>query len=80
MPSNRTTGLSPEQFAELCRRVADEIGPWNTRTGRPRALTIGKAVKATVMYFKNNITQEVVAEALEVSQPTCRGPSPRSNR
>jgi DDE superfamily endonuclease len=70
LPANRTTGLSPEQFAELCRRVADEIGPWNTRTGRPRALTMGKAVKATVMYFKNNITQEVVAEALEVSQPT----------
>ena len=28
------------------------------------------AVKATVRYPKNNLTQEVIAESLEVSQPT----------
>jgi len=27
-------------------------------------------VKVTLMYFKNNITQEVIAELLEISQPT----------
>jgi len=70
LPSKRTTGLSTEQFAELCKRVSDAIGPWNPPAGRPRALSLGKAVKATVMYFKNNITQEVIGELLEVSQPT----------
>lgn len=70
MPSHRTTGLSPEQFTELCRRVCDHLGPWNAPTGRPRALALGAAVKATVMYFKNNLTQEAIAELLEVSQPT----------
>jgi hypothetical protein len=33
-------------------------------------LTLAQAVKATTMYFKNNITQDVIAELLEVSQPT----------
>ena len=69
MPSHRTTGLSPEQFTELCRRVRDHIDSWDAPTGRPRALTLGAAVKATVMYL-NNLTQEVVAELLAVSQPT----------
>jgi hypothetical protein len=66
----RTTGLSAEQFAELCRLVWIEIGTWNSRTGRPRALSLGQAIKATVMYFKNNLTQEVIGELLGVSQPT----------
>jgi hypothetical protein len=29
-----------------------------------------KAVKATVMYLKNNLTQEVIGELLDVSRPT----------
>ena len=70
MPSHRTTGLAPDQFIELCRRVCEHVGRWNAPTGRPRALALGKAVKATVMYFKNNLTQEVIAELLAVSQPT----------
>lgn len=70
MQSQRTTGLTTEQFAELCRRVLDEIGAWQAHTGRPRAVALGQAVKATVMYFKNNVTQEVIAELLGISQPT----------
>ena len=70
MPSHRTTGLSPDQFTELCRRVRGHVGAWNAPTGRPRALALGQAVKATVMYFKNNLTQEVIAELLAVSQAT----------
>jgi transposase len=67
--SKRTTGLSAEQFAELCRLVLAAVD-WHAGCGRPRALTLGHAVKATVMYFKNNITQDVIAELLDVSQPT----------
>lgn len=70
MPSHRTTGLSPEQFIEVCDRVRGAAGGWQAATGRPRALRLTKAVKATVMYLKNNLTQEVVAELLDVSQPT----------
>jgi len=67
--SHRTTGLSPEHFTELCRRVSEHIG-WSAPKGRPRALALSAAVKATVMYLRNNLTQEVIAELLEVSQPT----------
>lgn len=70
MPSYRTTGLCPEQFALLCDLVADAVGPWQKTTGRRHVLSLNKAVKATVMYLKNNLTQEVIAELLEVSQPT----------
>jgi transposase len=40
------------------------------RPRRPRALSLGQAVKVTVMYYKNNATEEVLAELHEVSQPT----------
>jgi hypothetical protein len=50
--------------------VRDALGTWRNPQGRPRALTLGQAVKATTMYFKNNITQELIAELLDVSQPT----------
>lgn len=70
MASHRTTGLSPEQFSEVRDRVRDAVGDWQPATGRPRALRLTTAVKATVMYLKNNLTQEVLAELLDVSQPT----------
>ena len=73
MRSQRTTGLRPEQFIGLCELVENAISPWQKASGRRRALSLTKAVKATVMYLKNNLTQEVLAELLEVSQPTiCR--------
>jgi len=50
--------------------VEAEVGHWHPVAGRRRALSLNKAVKATVMYLKNNITQEVIAELLEVSQST----------
>lgn len=70
MQSKRTTGLSPEQFAVLLDMMAEKAGSWDSRCGRPRALSFPKAVKATVMYFKNNLTQDVIAELLGVGQPT----------
>jgi hypothetical protein len=65
--SNRTIGLSQVQFDELLRRV-ERLVVWDRRTGRPRSLTLAQGVKATLMYFKNNITEEVIAELLFVSQ------------
>ena len=70
MPPQRTTGPSPEQFITLCELIEDSVGDWHPITGRRRALSLNTAVKATVMYPKNNPTQEVIAELLEVSQPT----------
>jgi hypothetical protein len=64
-----TTGLSPEQFDELCERI-DEAIVWDCGIGRPPALTLRQAVKATVMYLRTNITEEVIAELLFVDQST----------
>jgi Helix-turn-helix of DDE superfamily endonuclease len=68
--TQRTTGLTVEQFAELCQLVFARIQYWSTGIGRPRSLTLGEAVKATVMYEKNNIAEEVLGELFGVSQPT----------
>jgi DDE superfamily endonuclease/Helix-turn-helix of DDE superfamily endonuclease len=66
----RTTGLTSEQFADLCILVRGELGAWDSGRGRPRALSVGQAVKVTVMYYRNNLTEEVLGELHGVSQPT----------
>jgi hypothetical protein len=59
--------MSQVQFGELLRRV-EELVTWDKGVGRPRGLTLTQGLKATLMYFKNNITEEVIAELLFVSQ------------
>jgi hypothetical protein len=50
--------------------VNTKLGSWSTRRGRPNALSLGQAVKVTVMYEKNNVTEELLGELFGVSQPT----------
>jgi hypothetical protein len=69
LPGQATTGLTSEQFEELVERVGERI-VWDYRRGRPRELTLHQAVKAVVMYFRTNITQELIAELLFVDQST----------
>lgn len=64
-----TSGLTPAQFDELVRRIDVRI-EWDCGVGRPPALTLRQAVKATVMYFRTNVTEEVIAELLFVDQST----------
>ncbi|MGH3800181.1 MAG: transposase family protein [Pseudonocardiaceae bacterium] len=69
MPGQATTGLTSAQFDELVDRV-EQRAIWDSGIGRPRQLTLRQAVKATVMYFKTNITEEVIGELLFVDQST----------
>jgi hypothetical protein len=69
LPSQATTGLTFEQLDELVDRVGERI-VWDCERGRPRELTLLQAVKAVVMYFRTNITQELIAELLFVDQST----------
>ncbi|MDP8927780.1 MAG: transposase [Actinomycetota bacterium] len=69
MPGQATTGLEPEQFEELVARVG-ELLVWDCGRGRPRALTLRQAVKAVVMYFRTNVTEELIGELLFVDQTT----------
>src|SRR5437868_14872131 len=65
--TNRTIGMSQVKFGELLRRV-EGLVTWDKGAGRPRGLTLAQGLKATLMYFKNNITEEVIAELVFVSQ------------
>jgi hypothetical protein len=64
-----TTGLTAKQFDELVARIGERV-IWDSGIGRPRQLTLRQAVKATIMYFKTNITEEVISELLLVDQST----------
>jgi hypothetical protein len=64
-----TTGLTPEQFEELVARIEERV-MWDCGRGRPKSLTLRQAVKVTLMYFKTNITEEVIGELLFVDQST----------
>jgi hypothetical protein len=56
---------------ELVRRVnaALEI-PWRSRTGRPKALGLYKAVESVCAYLRHNATQEFIGDMRDASQPT----------
>ena len=69
MPGQATTGLEPEQFEELVGRVGQRVA-WDCGRGRPRALSLRQAVKAVVMYFRTNVTEELIAELLFTDQAT----------
>jgi DDE superfamily endonuclease/Helix-turn-helix of DDE superfamily endonuclease len=69
LPGQATTGLTPAQFDEVVARVEKRI-IWNSGIGRPRQLTLRQAVKATIMYFKTNVTEELIGELLFVDQST----------
>jgi DDE superfamily endonuclease len=67
----RTTGLAYTQMQELVGRVNDSLDkPWNNRTGRPKSLSLYKAVKAACMYLRQNATQEFIGDMRDTSQPT----------
>jgi DDE superfamily endonuclease len=67
--ANATTGLTTEQFDELVARVEERV-VWDSGIGRPRQLTLRQAVKVTIMYFKTNVTEELIGELLFVDQST----------
>ena len=69
MHSQAATGLTTAQFDELVTRVEERV-IWDSAIGRPRRLTLRQAVKATIMYFKTNVTEELIGELLFVDQST----------
>lgn len=69
MRTQATIGLTAEQFDELVARIERRV-IWDSGVGRPRQLTLRQAAKATIMYFKTNITEEVIGELLFVDQST----------
>src|SRR5512144_3191165 len=66
-----TTGLDDDELDELTEQVERLLTePWNKPTGRPRKLSLRKAVAVTCGYQRQNVIQEVLGEMFGVSQET----------
>jgi len=71
---HRTLGLDAGQLDELERRIEALMpGPWNRGTGRPRSLSLREAIMVALLYKRQNMTEEVIADLLGVSQGTVSG-------
>ena len=69
MQNHRTTGLNSNQFATLATALNKNL-LWNKPATKPRALTLNQALKIALLYLRHNLTEELVADLFEVSQPT----------
>ena len=68
MPNQRITGLTSEQFATLLTALKNHL-TWNKPAEKPHKLTLTQALKMTLIYHRHNITEELLASILSVSQP-----------
>jgi hypothetical protein len=67
----RTFGLNAEQLDELEARIEDILPePWDKGVGRPKSLSLREAIMATLIYKRQNITEEVIADFFGISQGT----------
>jgi hypothetical protein len=67
----RTFGLNAEQLDELEARIEDILPePWDKGVGRPKSLSLREAIMVTLVYKRQNITEEVIADFFGISQGT----------
>ena len=71
MRYHRTFGLDAEQLDELEARIEDILpDPWDKGTGRPKSLSLQEAIMVTLLYKRQNMIEEVIADLFGVSQGT----------
>lgn len=71
MRYQRTTGLVLTQMWELVLRVQKALTePWNKKVGRRKACGLHRATEIACMYLRHNVTEEFLADLMNVSQPT----------
>ena len=81
MRYHRTLGLDAEQLDELEGRIEDILpGPWDKGTGRPRSLSLREAIMVTLLYERQNMTEEVIADLSGSPRPPSRISSQNSPR
>jgi hypothetical protein len=67
----RTVGLNDEQLDELEGRIEDLLTePWDKGVGRPKSLSLREAIVVTLLYMRQNMTEEVIADVCGISQGT----------
>ena len=71
MRYHRTFGLDAGQLDELEARIEDILpDPWDKGTGRPKSLSLREAIMVTLLYKRQNMIEEVIADLFGVSQGT----------
>lgn len=71
---HRTFGLNVEQLDELEKRIEDILPqPWDKGTGRPKSLSLREAIMVTLLYKRQNMIEEVIADIFGVSQAAVSG-------
>jgi hypothetical protein len=59
---HRTFGLDAEQIDEIEERIEELLTePWDKGTGRPKGLSLRDAIMVTLLYKRQNVTEEVIA-------------------
>ena len=71
MRYHRTFGLDAEQLDELEARIEDILpSPWHKGTGRPKSLSLREAIMVTLLYKRQNMIEEVIADLFGVAEAT----------
>jgi hypothetical protein len=71
---HRTFGMNAEQLDELEERITGLlVEPWDKGVGRPKSLTLREAIMVTLLYNRQNMTEEVIADFFGVAQATVSG-------
>ncbi|TWD69846.1 transposase family protein [Rathayibacter rathayi] len=69
MRTQSTTGMTAEHYAILAERIENEF-MWRRRRGRPRRLSLAGALRVTLLYYRQNVTEQLIADVVGVSQST----------
>ena len=68
---HRTFGLDAEQLDELEARIEEILAePWDKGIGRPKSLSLREAIMVTLLYKRQHMIEEVIADLFGVSQGT----------
>jgi hypothetical protein len=68
---HRTFGLDVEQLDELEELIEELLTePWNKGIGRPKSLSLREAIMVTLLYTRQNLIEEVIADLFGVAQAT----------
>lgn len=64
-----TTEIASEQYAFLAERIDNEF-IWRRPTGHPRKLSPSRALQITLLSFRDNLTEHLIAGLVGVNQST----------
>jgi len=68
---HRTFGLDAEQIDELEELIEELLAePWDKGIGRPKSLSLREAIMVTLLYKRQNLIEEVIADLFDVAQST----------